>query len=191
MNALPNYGECSDEDLASKAAGDVLAFQNLVERYEKRLLRYVMRISSFSKEESEEILQEAFIKIWKSIQGFDSKLSFSSWAYRIVRNHTISQHRKYLSRGRDRTFAIDDDLMRTLRDDLDIESEVEGLLLKDDIQKQMAKINKKYRDVLILKYLEEKSYDEIADILKKPPGTIATLIHRAKKAFKDVLEKQV
>ncbi len=191
MESIPNYGEKTDEELAKLAQGDVLAFRMLIERYESRLKRYILRISSFSAEEAEEILQEAFIKIWKNIRGFDSGLSFSSWAYRIVRNHTISAHRKHVSRGRDKTSVIDDDLMRSLRADLDIESEVESSMMQEDIARKLKQIQKKYRDVLVLKYLEEKSYDEIGDILKKPPGTVATLLHRAKKAFKKVLEREI
>ncbi len=188
MHALPNFEDSTDEELAKLAQGDVLAFRELIERYEAKLKRYILRISSFSPEESEEILQEVFINIWKNLRSFNVGLSFSSWAYRIARNHTISSHRKHVSRGRDQTFMIDADLMRTLRDDLDVEQEVEDVLIKEDIAKKLKQIQKKYRDVLILKYLEEKSYDEIGDILKKPPGTVATLLHRAKKAFKKVLE---
>jgi RNA polymerase sigma-70 factor (ECF subfamily) len=60
---------------------------------------------------------------------------------------------------------------------------VDGALLRERIEETLKKIDVKYRDVLVLKYLEDKSYEEIGDILKKPGGSVATLLHRAKKQF--------
>lgn len=83
----------TDKELLRLSLSDKEAFLPLMRRYEKRLFRYILRISSFSREEAQDILQEVFIAIYRNLNNFDDKLSFSSWAYRIAHNKTISKYR--------------------------------------------------------------------------------------------------
>jgi len=174
----------SDEELVKMSLQDVEYFACLFERYEKKLVRYILRISSFSKEEANDVLQEAFLKIWKNLNKFDSSLKFSSWAYRITHNTIMSEWKKSKSHGKDRQIEIDDELFQNLPSKIDLTEEFQRGNNKKEIRKILNSLSKKYSEVLVLKFLEEKSYDEISDILKKPSGTIATLIHRAKKEFR-------
>ena len=73
--------------------------------------------------------------------------------------------------------------------DLNIKEETDQTLLKEKIKTLLSKLDRKYREVLILKYLEDKDYTEISNILKKPMGTVATLINRAKNKFKELATK--
>lgn len=175
----------SDEELVEKSLQDVEYFACLFERYEKKLIRYILRISFFSPEEADDVLQEAFLKIWKNLNKFDGNLKFSSWAYRVVHNTTVSEWKKSKSYGKDQQIKIDEELFKNLPSEIDPVQK----FYKEDRDKEIRKIlnalPKKYSVVLVLKFLEEKNYNEISDILKKPPGTIATLIHRAKKAFRE------
>ena len=162
-------------------------FLYLMQRYEAKLLRYIKRLSNFSHEESEDILQEAFIKIYQNINGFDKKLKFSSWVYRITHNEVISQWRKAKVRPQNITWDISDQILNNISDDFDLDQEVDQQYLQKNIKQVLGKLDTKYQEVLILKFLEEKSYKEISDILKKPMGTVATLVNRAKKQFRDKL----
>jgi RNA polymerase sigma-70 factor (ECF subfamily) len=180
----------TDEDLVRRSLQNIEYFACLFERYEKKLIRYILRISSFLPEEANDILQEVFIKIWVNLNKFDDNLKFSSWAYRIVHNTVVSEWKKSRSFGKDRNVKIDEEIFKNLPSEFDL---VEKSYKKDDIamiRKILNSLPEKYRDVLVLKFLEEKNYNEISDILRKPPGTVATLIHRAKKAFRKEVDKK-
>ena len=180
----------NDEELVEKSLQDVEYFACLFERYEKKLVRYILRISSFSLEEADDVLQEAFLKIWKNLNKFDGSLKFSSWAYRIVHNTTVSEWKKSKSYGKDQQIKIDDELFGNLPSGIDLAREFQRKDSDKEIRKILNALPEKYSAVLVLKFLEEKNYREISDILKKPPGTIATLIHRAKKEFREETGKK-
>ncbi len=165
-------------------------FACLIKKYEQPLLRYIQRISSFNLETAEDILQEAFIKVYQNLNEFDPGLKFSSWLYRIVHNQTISHYRRIKNQPQGIYQTDDNDELNRLASQINIEHEINNRLNREIINKILNKMDIKYREVLVLKFLEEKSYEEISDILKKPMGTVATLINRAKKQFKQELIKQ-
>jgi len=185
-----NFRKKTDEELVSLALGNQGHFLCLMRRYEGKLLAFILRISNYSHDEAEDILQEVFIKIYENLNDFDTSLKFSSWAYRITHNQVISHYRKVRARPQSLPLDINEKILANLSSDLDIEKEIEVGYLKKAIKKVLANLDVKYREVLILKFLEERSYQEISDILKKPMGTVATLINRAKKEFKEELDRQ-
>lgn len=187
MQKLEQYQDKTDEELVVLTLKNQDCFLYLMRRYEKKLSRYIMRISNVDKDEAEDILQETFIRTYQNLNDFDTSLKFSSWIYRITRNQAISNYRK--TKTRPQQTALDADNLRHLASDLDIVRETDSKYLKDNIYHILNKMEMKYREVLILKFLEEKEYKEISDILKKPMGTIATLINRAKKQFKEKLKE--
>ena len=178
-----------DDELVHRSLQNIEYFACLFERYEKKLIRYILRISSLSTEEADDVLQEAFLKIWKNLNKFDSSLRFSSWAYRIVHNTTMSNWKKSKSYGKDQHINIGDELFKDMLPGNDFMEELHKENSDMEIRKILNALPKKYSDVLVLKFLEEKNYNEISDILKKPIGTIATLIYRAKKAFREEADK--
>lgn len=177
----------SDEKLVQKSLTNKNTFAELVDRYEAKLLRYIQRLTGLPTNQAEDILQEAFIKIYRNLNNFDPKLKFSSWAYRITHNESINHVRKI---KHDLPLETDDDDTASLIEILESNANVE----KETIQKETAnrvrtalyKLPKKYRDVLVLFYLEDQDYAAISDILKKPSGTVATLLNRAKAKFKHI-----
>lgn len=173
----------SDQEIVRLSLGDIEYFACLVLKYEFRLLGYVKKISQSDQEEAEDILQEAFIKIWKNLNGYDPRLTLESWLFRIVHNETISFWRKKTSFGKDRTVAIDDDRLLEMFAE-DQTSETNRDLTFKLIENVLPMLKQEYREVLVLKFLEDKSYEEISDILKIPEGTVATRINRAKKSFR-------
>lgn len=173
----------TDKYLVKKSLEDVTFFADLIARYEGKLLNYILRISSLPVEEAEEALQEIFLKTWRNLRAFDQTLKFSTWIYRIAYNHTISLHRKRESRGQSTQISIEAEKLDFLADS-DLLADFDQQVSSENIQAVLDEMPDKYRDILVLKFLEEKSYDEISDILRKPLGTVATLINRAKKSFR-------
>jgi RNA polymerase sigma-70 factor (ECF subfamily) len=179
----------TDEDLVELTIKDQEFFAHIMNRYEGKLSRYIKRLSNYSPEETEDVLQDVFIKVYKNINDFDTDLKFSSWIYRITHNEVISNHRKKKRRPESAPGEENDIALGNIISEINTEKEVDTKMLNKSIYEIFKKMDDKYRDVLVLNYFEEKSYKEISDILKKPMGTIAALLNRAKKDFKKELEK--
>ncbi|PIR03613.1 MAG: RNA polymerase subunit sigma [Candidatus Magasanikbacteria bacterium CG11_big_fil_rev_8_21_14_0_20_39_34] len=169
----------TDQELVVLTLYNKENFLFIIQRYEDKLLRYIKRISNVGHEEAEDILQEVFLKVYQNLNGFDSNLKFSSWIYRITHNEVISQFRKKKAQPEKKDF--EPEMYENIASDLNIEHQIDQKILKEAVEKALAKMEPKYAEILILKYLEEKSYEEISDILQKPMGTVATLLNRAKK----------
>ena len=148
-----------------------------------------MRISAVDVLTAEEILQEVFLKVWKNLRGYDRSLSFSSWIYRIAHNETISHYRKSKTRGEDKQSVWDDEHVNTIAGEFDIEGALDGKILKNKIKQALESLSGNYKEVLVLRFFEDLSYTEIADVLKKPEGTIATLLNRSKKQFLEAYQR--
>jgi RNA polymerase sigma-70 factor, ECF subfamily len=187
-----DYKTKTDAELVALTLNDQEVFLHLVNRYEAKLLRYIRRITGLSMECAEDILQEAFIKIYRNLNDFDKDLSFSSWVYRITHNEAVN-HLKKANNQKTVSLETDDKDALSLIDVLQAETNIPKELDKKEMQKKVRKIvsmlSPDFREILILRYLEEKDYKEISDILKKPMGTVATLVNRAKAQFKQIAEK--
>jgi RNA polymerase sigma-70 factor (ECF subfamily) len=184
----------ADALLVQKALERSEEFGSIIEKYQEPLRRYIRRIARPSPDEIDILLQDIFIKSYENLNDFDQDLSFSSWIYRIAHNEAIDFLRKKKRYGGSLDDAAYDDdtvtLAETIASDTDIAADVDKEYLKKCIIAVLDDIEPKYRSVLVLKFLEDKDYNDISDILRKPPGTIATLIHRAKKEFKKVAEEK-
>lgn len=175
-----NLTEMTDNELVELSKNDPNIFGELVSRYQNRLFRYVHRISYFSDEDTEDIVQETFIKTYKSLNMFDSDLKFSSWIYQIARNATIDAIRKKQARPQAMYFE-EDDILKLFQSDIDVHMQTEAKNHLDIMRKIIDSLPYKYKEVLVLRFLEEKNYEEIMDIIQKPKGTIAALINRGRK----------
>lgn len=181
----------SDLDLIRKSQAQVDYFSCLYQRYEAQLLRYIRRLSHLSDAEAEDILQESFIKIWKNLNGFDQSFKLSTWIYRIVHNEVISCLRRKSSYGKDRTLSIEEGRYTGDPAEMPDEEKQDGDPDPEaHIREVLDQLQLPYKEVLVLKFLENMSYTEISDVLKIPEGTVATRINRAKKAFAALSEKQ-
>ena len=175
----------------------VAVFQNhenygeIIARYQAKLLRYIHRISNVSDEDCEDLLQEIFIKAYQNLRDYDPKQSFSSWIYRIAHNHVISNFRKLKARPEISHSTDDEAITPALAVDLGIEEGVDQQLRRNKILEALKKLEPRYREVMILRYFEDKSYEEISEILKKPIGTIGTLINRAHKQCKMLIAQEL
>lgn len=175
-------GEKSDAELIGLAKADPESFGLLMERYQMPLFHYIRRITQLPKEDIEDLLQEVFIKIYQKLNEYNEILKFSSWAYRITHNHIIDYFRK--TNARPKTNSLEDfELAKLLKSGTDMEKDLDTKDCLEKIKECLEEIPLKYKEVLILRFIEEKSYEEIMDILKKPKGTVATMIARGRGAL--------
>ncbi|HBR79065.1 MAG TPA: hypothetical protein DEA46_01390 [Candidatus Moranbacteria bacterium] len=182
MNYQENSAE--DKDLVLAAIKNPDEFQAIVTRYWSRLFCYIRRMSYFSQEDIEDILQEVFIKIYRYLNDYDTEMTFSTWVYQITRNATIDEIRKRKARPQT-TWLENEDLIKVLKSSLNLEKEYVDNESIEKIKEIITQMPDKYREVLILRFIEEKSYEEIVDIVQLPKGTIASLINRGKKIIID------
>ena len=181
MNVQQCDGQ-SDEALMERVPGERDVFGCIIERYEAKLRRYVRRLMPGLGEETDDVLQNIFIKAYVNARAFDASLSFSSWIYRVAHNEAVSWLRR--KKARPDVVELGDDDFQTFAESVaEAGEDKEATLTKDAVQRVLAEMSERYRTVLVLKFLEGKSYQEMCDILEVPGGTVATLIHRAKKEF--------
>ena len=173
----------SDEQLAKLVAeGDSDKFGVLMERYQAKLFRYGKKFLSDS-DNIEDVVQDVFIKTYQNIKSFDTTQRFSPWIYRIAHNTYINAIKKS-SIGPLYLFDFDTLVSHTIVDD-PIVREREQKEMKEMVDKGLSKIEPKYREILVLYYIEDLSYKEIADILHIPIGTVGVRIMRAKDILKE------
>ncbi len=176
----------TDEEIVNLVLKDPDHFLCLSRRYEDKLLRYILRISRFNKEDAQDVLQDVLIKTYYNLNGFNPELKFSSWIYRIAHNEAVSAIRKKVARP---TIYLEVEDLERFGDFFDMTKDTDNSLDRKIIDEVLSKMDEKYRDVLILRFLDEKEYLEIADILKKPVSTIGNLILRGKKIFEEEYSK--
>ena len=175
----------SDEQIVDKVRqGDNESYSEIVKRYKDKLLRYIRRLS-YNSNEAEDILQDVFIKAYKNLYSFNIKKKFSSWIYRIAHNETINHIKK---NKREKAVMVEIDF--DVADKIDLNKELISKDLKKELSGYISKLKLKYRESIILHYFEEKSYEEISDILRIPTSSVGTLIHRAKKKLKKICQKK-
>jgi len=186
------YQNVSDEELVRQSLENRELFYHLIKRYERKLLKYIKRITNVTPEEAEDLLQEIFIKVYRHLNGFDQKLKFSSWLYRIAHNEVINFAKKKKS-GLAYYYSSEMDTHDMLLENLAGEDDVHGNYVfmesRERVWQALMELPLKYREVLVLKFFENRSYREMSDILRKPEGTVATLVNRAKKKFIKIAKK--
>lgn len=178
-----------DANLVASTLQDPDKYELLIKKYELRLLRYIQKLILVNKEDAEDILQEAFIKAYKNLNGYNPKFSFSSWIYRIAHNEAISFTRQKNNKLK-AAMSVEEDVFNTIASEVDLEGDILQYCTKKRVYRVLNQLDKKYREVLVLKYIEEMDYSEISDVLHKSSGTVASLISRGKIKFQELIEKQ-
>lgn len=158
-------------------------FSELILRYQQKLFYYVNRLINHP-DEAEDIVQDVFLKVYKNLHGYDSRLKFSSWIYRIAHNEAVNWLRKH-TKYKKESIEQSEYLENVLSDGKNIAEELELKVSLEQAQQVISQLPDKYREVMILKFIEERSYEEISDILRKPVNTVGVLINRARKILKN------
>jgi RNA polymerase sigma-70 factor (ECF subfamily) len=174
----------TDEELAALCLTDTSVFGALVDRYEGKLRNYIYRIGKLGPEDTEDLLQEVFIKVYQNLNAFDTSLKFSSWIYRIAHNETMAFFRKRRARPHGHALDVDEAVIANLASESDVLKESMESFDAMRLKEILGTLSREYYDVIILQFFEHKTYDEISDILAIPPGTVATRLSRAKAQIK-------
>lgn len=192
--------EKPDSEVVKLALREPDHYLCLMMRYEEKLLRYIMRISGLEREDAEDVLQDVFIKVYENLNGYDETFPFSSWIYRITRNETISNFRKRSARPPTIRVEDNDLFLERIASEGDFLKDIDRKAAAEIVRGAIDRLDEKYREALILRFIEDKNYSEMADILQKPEGTIATLINRGKERLrkemtsekeKEIIEKYI
>jgi RNA polymerase sigma-70 factor (ECF subfamily) len=179
----------TDEALVEEIyQGDKELFGELIDRYEAKLTRYVRRFTQ-EKDDIDDIVQTIFVKAYTHLNSFDTSRSFNSWIYRIAHNESVT----YLKRkGEEKVSFIDFDTFfphpfaKEESDALALSNEQKKLL-----ESSLSKLPPKYREVLVLYFFEEMSYEEIREVLHIPTSTVGVRLRRAKQALEALLQQYV
>jgi RNA polymerase sigma-70 factor, ECF subfamily len=181
--AVSSTAEQDDLQLiAASKGGDQDAFAQLVQRYQRRVFNLVYRMLQ-QYEEANETTQETFLAAWQGLPAFRGDARFATWLYRIAYNCSLKQLEQ---RKRDKALQVA------------LEAEQDGAKLVDtemDVRDRQALVREhlshlptKYRIVLILRHLQDMTYEEMAEILTMPIGTIKTHLFRARNLLKERLQ---
>ena len=184
-----------DADLAALAReGREAAFRELVRRYERPVFSLIFRMVR-DRETAEDLAQETFIKILNHIDRYRPEFKFSSWLFKIANNLTIDHLRKRQLK----TISMDGSPHAATAAEVeastfDVEArgesaleEIESKELGGAIEKAIAKLRPEYRACILLRHVEDRSYEEIAATLDLPLGTVKTYIHRARHELREAL----
>lgn len=176
----------SDEELVALVQrGEHSRFGELMARYESKLHRYGSKFLAREGDISD-IVQDVFVRAFENIQGFDASQRFSPWIYRIAHNAFANELRR---RSRNPIVLPDFDLIiGNLPSEESAQEEGERSMLSRMVEDGLKRIAPKYREVLVLYFMEELSYKEIADVLHVPVGTVGVRLARAKQSLKAVYD---
>jgi RNA polymerase sigma-70 factor, ECF subfamily len=187
-NVVPSAVEQDDLVLvAASKNGDQEAFAQLVQRYQRLIFNLVYRMLQ-QYEETTEITQETFLAAWQGLPSFRGDARFSTWLYRIAYNCSLKQLEL---RKRDLALQIALEAEKTLESTNDEQRENAELDARDRqilVQEHLSHLPSKYRIVLILRHLQDMTYEEMAEILTMPIGTIKTHLFRARNLLKERLQ---
>jgi RNA polymerase sigma-70 factor (ECF subfamily) len=191
-----SYTDVSDQQVVVFAQeGREDAYRELIRRYERPVFSLIFRMVR-DKETAEDLAQETFIKVLNNVDRYRPEFKFSSWLFKIANKHTLDHLRK---RQVD-TISIEGSpdaitAERVRATSVTITSggespleELESRELGASIEKAIARLRPEYRACIILRHVEDYSYDEIAEIVKLPLGTVKTYIHRARQELREYLE---
>jgi len=185
-----------EKDLLKKARnGDIEAFEQLIEDYQKRVFNIALRMIG-NYDDANELAQEVFIRIFKSIKDFKEESSLSTWIYRITTNVCLDEIRKRKNKNvvsLDEEVKLEEgDLQRQVEDtrptpDVIAEKNEVRKLVKDAIMS----LPEEQRTVIILRDIQGFSYEEIAKIMKCPEGTVKSRINRSRQILRDRLKPKM
>ncbi|MBQ4089357.1 MAG: sigma-70 family RNA polymerase sigma factor [Clostridia bacterium] len=178
-----------EEKLISKAAaGDGAAFSELMTMHEKRMYAVALRMCA-NREDAQDCLQDAMLRVYRSIGGFKGQSSFSTWVYRITMNTCLDE----LRRRKTRTAASLDTLLEGGWSPSDGENSPERHAVSSEqrrvLDKAIAELPEDMRSAIVLRDVQGFSYDEIADMLDVNIGTIKSRISRGREKLRQILRE--
>ena len=160
-----------------------LAFNSIVHTYSERLYWYVRRLLC-SHEDTDDLLQEIFIKIWNSLPSFRGDSRIYTWLYRIATNETLNYLRK-IRRENAVSFEVVSEILATR---IDEDPSFNGNAIQREMQKAIQRLPEKQRLVFNMRYFDEMKYEDIAEITGTSVGALKASYHHAYNKIKETLE---
>ena len=192
MNATP----VSDHELVTRAQlGSEKAYRELLDRYQRPVFSIIFRMIR-DREQAEDLAQETFVRVFNHIGRYDPRYKFSSWIFKIATNLTIDWIRrkelKTVSIDGSRNAVTSDEMeasaITIVSEDENPEELLEAKELGEEIEEAIGKLRPEYRAAILLRHVEGREYQEIAEILSLPLGTVKTYIHRGRNELRDQLQ---
>jgi RNA polymerase sigma-70 factor, ECF subfamily len=193
---MVDYAQLSDQDVITHAReGRESAFRELIRRYERPVFSVIYRMVH-DREMAEDLAQETFIKVLNALDRYDPKYKFSSWIFKIAHNATLDQLRK----KEPETLSLDGSPHARTQDQADAtsftavdstenpEQYTQSKELGSEIEAAIERLRPEYRAAIVLWHVEGRPYDEIAEIMELPLGTVKTYIHRGRNELRGMLE---
>src|SRR6266571_5904809 len=166
-------------------SGDEHAFQELVDSYKNLVFALIARTVQ-ERSRAEDLAQEVFLRVHRGLPYFRGEARLSTWIYRIVANVCVQEQ------GRPVPASLDDEKMgREVRAARSIDRRFGDFELRDRLEKAIARLPPHYRLVVAAHYLEGVRYEDLADALQIPLGTVKTQLHRAKQQLRRLLETEL
>ncbi|MDH7601025.1 MAG: sigma-70 family RNA polymerase sigma factor [Armatimonadota bacterium] len=190
-----DYEQLGEDVLIERCkAGDTAAFDEIVRRFEKRVFNYALRVTG-NYNDACDVAQEAFIRAFHSIQTFRGDAKFATWIYRIVTNVYLDERKKLKSHpttSLDDTIELDENsVTRQIEDSTPSPDEIVQTKERMRILQRAINALPDYQRIIITLYhVEHRSYEEIAEILKLPIGTVKSRLNRARLAIAEMLESE-
>jgi RNA polymerase sigma-70 factor (ECF subfamily) len=156
--------------------GEKELFSKVLDKYQRQILAYTARLLNFHQQDAQDATSQAFLKCYINLAGYNPKLKFSSWLYRIAHNEAVSIIRK-----KSKTSTRD---LEGVEISTDFEDEKVN---KEALEKILGHLKLEEKNLLVLFYLEEKSIREIAEILKTSEGSVKTRLSRTRKKAKEIV----
>jgi RNA polymerase sigma-70 factor (ECF subfamily) len=177
----------SDQLLVERVrAGDKHAFDLLVLKYQHRIIKLIMRYVK-DPAEAMDVSQEAFIKAYRAIPKFRGDSAFYTWMYRIAintaKNHIVAARRRPLEHAMDISEPEDFEWHPSLQDSDSPENSAMGEELRETLERTIAELPDDLRTAIVLRELDGLSYEQIAEVMKCPVGTVRSRIFRAREAL--------
>ncbi|MEG0013401.1 MAG: RNA polymerase sigma factor [Cellulosilyticaceae bacterium] len=173
--------------------GNSSAFEKLIIKYEKNIYNICLRMLN-DEHGAYDAAQEVCMKIWRQLHIFEGNSKFSTWIYRIATNQCLDILRKYKNKNEISIYQTnknsDDEWLLDIKDEkADIDKHMEQLALQDVMQIALSELKDEYKQVIVLRELQNQSYDEIGDILNISQGTVKSRLSRARSALKKILSQ--
>ena len=166
--------------IARARRGDAGAFEQLVETYREQVYRIALRMCG-NAADADEAAQEAFLAAWKGLPNFRGDSQFSTWLYQLTTHAAID-----LMRREKRQIAAEDITEVTAPGP---QQQAERRETQETVRDAILQLAPEYRQIVVLRFLEDLSYEEIGAALKLPSGTVKSRLNRAKAQLKDILSK--
>ena len=161
--------------------GDKDAFEPLVRQNAGKIQRLVWGMLGERREDTDDVVQEIFIKAYLALPGFRGDARFSTWVYRIAVNHC----RDYLKRGGPLPVELSEEKIADEpapedAEDQDALREIQERRASEELQELLSQLPEKHRRILVMREIEKMSYDEIGEVLQIRPGTVRSRLNRAR-----------